>query len=229
VSMRPLSDANSYVADLLIFALGMIILALVQCAPAPAAASPIPTAAGQYRGLLVRSARFEFGLNAPVATLAAQVHQESRWNKSAQSPVGAQGLAQFMPTTAEWMPEVDASLKNPAPFNPGWALRAMARYDKWLLARVEAVCVCEQWAMVLSSYNGGLGWVYRDKRLALASGASELAWFNHVENFNAGRSAANFQENRHYVRVILSRFEPTYHRAGWGPGVCLDRDWEAQR
>ena len=80
--------------------------------------------------------------------------------------------------------------------------------------------VCEQAAMVLSSYNGGLGWLIRDRKLASAKGADSLAWFGSVERFNAGRSAAAFAENRGYPRLILNRFEPEYIAAGWGSGVC---------
>lgn len=75
---------------------------LSACQPA-FATDRIPTAAEQYRRTLVRSAHAEWGLSAPIATFAAQVHQESRWRADARSPVGAQGLAQFMPGTAEWI------------------------------------------------------------------------------------------------------------------------------
>ena len=50
-----------------------------------------------------------------------------------------------------------------------------------------------------------------------------MAWFDSVERHNAGRSAANFRENRHYPRAILLRWEPLYAAAGWGPGVCAER------
>ncbi|WP_286875860.1 transglycosylase SLT domain-containing protein [Marinimicrobium sp. UBA4509] len=203
--------------------LAVFALALVQCAPA--SASKIPAAAERHRATLVRAAHWGFGLDAPISTLAAQVHQESRWQTAAKSPVGAAGLAQFMPATAEWIPDVDRSLANPDPYNPGWALRAMVVYDRWLMEqvdkRIQAEGPCESWAMVLSAYNGGLAWVYRDRQRALASGASGLAWFDEIEHHNAGRSAANFRENRHYVRVVLLEFEPLYHRRGWGPGVCV--------
>lgn len=182
---------------------------------------PVPTvsASERHRNTLVRAARFGFGMDAPIATLAAQVHQESRWQPNAQSPVGAQGIAQFMPATANWMAELYPNSLGPAqPFNPGWALRAMVQYDQWLLARVSSPRECDQWAMVLAAYNGGLGWVYRDSAAARALGARKPLSWRDIEHHNAGRSAANFNENRHYVRVVLTRFEPQYQH--WGRGVC---------
>ena len=197
----------------------LLTLVLLQCQPANA--DTILAQAKHYRSLLVRTSHAVWGLDAPIATFAAQVHQESRWHAQALSPAGAEGLAQFMPATAGWMAEIyPAALADPQPYNPGWALRAMVHYNKWLYARNQAHCPCEKWAMVLSAYNGGQGWVNRDRRLALASGASGLAWFNEIERFNAGRSQANFKENRHYPRIILSRWEPLYESNLWGRGVC---------
>jgi hypothetical protein len=187
----------------------------------PASAEIIPNAAKQHRATLVRSAHMVWGLDAPVATFAGQVHQESRWNVVARSPVGAEGLAQFMPTTTEWIAAAyPKHLAAAQPYNPGWAMRALVQYDLWLYSRNQARSPCEKWAMILSAYNGGQGWVNRDRRLALASGADGLAWFDSIEKFNAGRSAANFKENRHYPRVILLRWEPLYVDSGWGNGVC---------
>lgn len=202
---------------LLVFALGLFIV------PKADAAS-IPTAAEQHRRTLVRAAHAEWGLGAPVATFAAQVHQESAWRVNARSGVGAEGLAQFMPATADWMAEIYPRSLGPAqPYNPGWALRAMVAFDRWLYERNQAVSECDRWAFVLAGYNGGNGWVNRDRRLASAMGADPLAWFGHVERHNSGRSASNFKENRHYPRAILLRWEPMYTAAGWGPGVCAAR------
>ncbi|HEJ2039546.1 TPA: transglycosylase SLT domain-containing protein [Pseudomonas aeruginosa] len=202
---------------LLVFAIGIFIV------PKADAAS-IPTAAEQHRRTLVRAAHAEWGLGAPVATFAAQVHQESAWRVNARSPVGAEGLAQFMPATADWMAEIYPRSLGPAqPYNPGWALRAMVAFDRWLYERNQAISECDRWAFVLAGYNGGNGWVNRDRRLASAKGADPLAWFDSVERHNAGRSAANFRENRHYPRAILLRWEPMYMAAGWGPGVCAER------
>lgn len=197
----------------------VLLLVLTQCAPASAEA--IPNAAKQHRALLIRSAHMVWGLDAPVATFAAQVHQESLWKITARSPAGAEGIAQFMPTTTEWIAAAfPKHLSAPDPFNPGWALRALVQYDLYLYKQNQASTRCDHWAMILSAYNGGQGWVNRDRKLALAKGADPLAWFNSIEYFNAGRSAANFKENRHYPRAILSRWEPLYVDAGWGNGVC---------
>lgn len=183
-----------------------------------AQAQHIPHAANSYKSTLIRTARAEMGMQAPIATLAGQVHQESGWRPSVVSHAGAQGVAQFMPATARWMAKINSDLTPAKPFNPSWALRAMVRYNAWHLQRIQASGLCEKWAFALSAYNGGLGWVYKDKRLAQASGACELAWFSHVERFNAGRSANNFHENRNYVRNILTRWELLY--STWGDGVC---------
>lgn len=203
---------------------GLIIALAGACLSTQASADEIPQAADQYRRLLVRSAHAEWGLDAPIATLAGQVHQESRWNASARSPVGAQGLAQFMPATADWMADLyPAALGANQPFSPSWALRALVVYDRWLYERNQATSDCDRWAFALSGYNGGPGWVNRDRALASAKGADKLAWFDSVERVNAGRSIANFRENRDYPRRILLRWEPLYVQAGWGDGVCAAR------
>lgn len=183
-----------------------------------------------------------WGINAPVATFAAQIHAESAWNIRAVSPAGAQGLAQFMPSTAAWISELFPDLRTgkpgmgtgregdgtpslplgraEQPFSPHWAVRAMLRYDDWLFARVTALSACERMAFALCAYNGGLGWVQRDKRLARNKGIDPEQYWGGVETVNAGRSAANFRENRDYPRRILLRLEPVYEAAGWGGGMC---------
>ncbi len=194
----------------------LTLLALVTLAQA----AEIPREALAHRSTLVRAARAEWGLGAPVAVMAAQVHQESRWRADAVSPVGAQGLAQFMPATARWLPEVAPQTGTPEPWNPGWALRALAAYDLWLWRRVEAADDCNRWALTLSAYNGGLGWVRRDAALARAHGLDPLRWWGQVEAVNAGRGPAAWRENRTYPRRIMLHLTPLYAAAGWGQGVC---------
>jgi soluble lytic murein transglycosylase-like protein len=185
-----------------------------------ASAVEIPRRAYQYRSTLIRCARVEWGLNAPVATFAAQLHQESLWIADARSHVGAGGLAQFMPFTANWLPEVAPQTGEPAPFNPGWALRALCAYDLWLWKRIKSSTPCDRMAMTLSSYNGGMGWLRRDIRLAKSKGLDVRKWWDHVETVNAGRAKWAIRENRGYPRRILLELEPLYENAGWGKGVC---------
>lgn len=206
-------------------ALSAIVLILAVLAPSLAHAG-IPHDAYRHRAELTRNARLVWGLDAPVATFAAQIHQESRWRADAKSAVGARGMAQFMPATASWINGAYPALKDnglelgAVPENPAWAIRALATYDKYLYDRVKASNACERMAKALSGYNGGLGWVYRDEKLAAANGDDPLKWFGHVERFNAGRNRSAWTENRGYPRIILTRFEPLYIRSGWGEGVC---------
>jgi len=67
------------------------------------AADHIPDEAQRQRSTLIRMARAEWGLDAPVAAFAAQLQQESGWQADAVSRVGARGMAQFMPSTARWV------------------------------------------------------------------------------------------------------------------------------
>ncbi|CAK7024849.1 MAG: Membrane-bound lytic murein transglycosylase F [Desulfovibrio sp.] len=184
-----------------------------------ASAADIPRAAEQHRATLIRAAHAVWGLDAPVAVFAGQIHAESRWNPNAKSPVGAQGLAQFMPATAAWLPTVAPETGEPMPYNPGWAIRALVTYDLWLWNKVSAANDYERMAFTLSAYNGGLGWVNRDKRLAERKGLNPRRWFGHVETVNAGRSAANFRENRNYPRLILQDYQWRYSGVGWGAGL----------
>lgn len=193
-----------------------VLLASIQ---ARAAEVTIPRAAEAHRATLVRAAHAAWGLDAPVAVFAAQIHTESWWRNDTVSHVGAQGLAQFMPSTAKWLPSVAPETGRPAPFNPGWSLRALCVYDKWLWDRVAGRNDFERMAFTLSAYNGGLGWVQRDKRKARAQGLDDRVWFASVETVNAGRGRAAFAENRQYPRRILRERQQAYIRAGWGPGI----------
>ncbi|MCT8350362.1 MULTISPECIES: transglycosylase SLT domain-containing protein [Photorhabdus] len=195
----------------LLWCSGMVSLAL---------ADELPHRSRQYRNDLIRASRVIWGLNAPVADFAAQLHQESGWKSWAVSPVGAQGMAQFMPATANWISQRIPELSNKEPFNPTWSMRAMVHYDHWLWLRIKAVDKCQRMAMVLSSYNGGLGWLLRDKKKTEVVGLNPWVWFGHVESQNAGRRASAWKENRHYSKRILLELAPRY--LAWGGTSCAN-------
>jgi soluble lytic murein transglycosylase-like protein len=107
--------------------------------------------------------------------LAAQLYAESGFNPFARSPAGAEGIAQFMPGTAEAMGLID-------PFDPEAAINAQAHLVRDLLGRFGSV------PLALAAYNAGPGAVaacgcvppfpetraYVTKILGLLGGAGEV-------------------------------------------------------
>lgn len=181
-----------------------------------ARAESIPAAMLKYRSEIIRATRVEAGLSAPVAVFAAQMEQESGGNAQAVSPVGARGLAQFMPATARDLGRTRPDLGPAEPTNPGWAIRALCAYDLANLRRIRAASPCDAWALALMAYNGGLGWVWRDQAKAKDLGLDPGLWES-VASVNAGRSLAAKHENTGYPRAILLKRQPKY--LAWGPGI----------
>ena len=183
------------------------------------APSSVPRAALVYKHDLIRNARHVWGLDAPIAALAAQIHQESHWNEKAKSAF-ASGLTQFTPDTAKWISGAyPKELGENQPLSPKWALRAQSTYMKLLFDQSAGATECDQAWKALWKYNGGPGWIARDERLATKNGANVLV-AKEVEPFNAGRAPAMFKENRDYPRKILLTLQPVY--SGWGGEIaCL--------
>ncbi len=207
-------------------ALLLIVMLLAACS-LPALAQ-VPDGAWQYRSAMVRSAYRVHGPGAPVATLAAQIHQESGWNAAAKSWVGAEGLAQFMPKTANDIARQFPSDCAPAnPLSPAWAFACRDHLMRQLELGAETpigsgpVKACSAWAFAFRGYNGGPGWMMRDRRLANSAGADPDDWLS-VRPYNSGRSANAIRENREYPERIYRR-ERRYVDAGWGEGLhCLE-------
>ena len=186
---------------------------IVICQASAVAADRIPSRAYVYRHVLRAEERRVWGLNTPadaIAIGAGTIHQESAWNPLAHS-AHAKGLAQFTDNTWKDMQSIDQSIARLGDiWNPHAAIRAMCFYQRQLW---DAVTLRHdddsRWAGTLSSYNGGLGWLVRDQRLAAGLGADPVRWFGHVE-FYSTRKAAAFAENRDYVRKILLRWRQLY-------------------
>lgn len=214
------ATARRIVQAMCVAAVFMVCALLATCWM-PARAQTIPSAARAYERELTRVVQQEWGLDGSVAVHAAQLHQESAWRPGVSSAAGAQGLAQFMPATAAWMAQAYPDLGPAAPYSPGWAMRAQARYNRFNWQRIPgAADICQHWAMTLSAYNGGLGWVQRDRAAARAAGADPAIWFGSVENHTARAGWAE-RENRQYVARILLALEPIYREAGWpGAPIC---------
>lgn len=205
---------------------GLILLATVADAaptkPAPAQARvTVPEVNTMYRRYVEQAAAEEWGVDGSPARLAAQIHQESSWNPKARSPVGAEGLAQFMPSTGAWIAEAfPDKLGQFDPWDPQQAALAAAVYDAWLVKRNPGTTQCDSWAFGLSAYNGGEKRLHQEMQLAERRGLDAGTWFGAVSG-QRSRSEAAWRENRGYVQRILRVLEPAYLDAGWsGKAVC---------
>lgn len=142
--------------------------------------------------------------------LKAQLCQESQLDPNARSPVGAEGIAQFMPGTWE-----EAKRKMPlpddaSPFMPEFAIPAMAWYDRemWNDWTNPARTLLDRMHLAMASYNAGFGNVEHAQRLAggpveydaimarlhdvtgNANAAQTIGYIEHIERIAAELRAA---------------------------------------
>lgn len=205
------------IVDGLVAMVCVVAIAAVGLQSSKACAQPIPAAAHKYRAELTRAAHTHWGLDAPIAALAAQVHQESGWNPSAVSRVGAQGMAQFMPATATWWCQLNKlAPADCQPTNPTWALRALVGYDKHLFDRTPPrMSDFDRLWVALRAYNGGLGhWLAEAK----ATGSPQPTRHQvDVACGKAKRHPTHCAENLQYPARILGTLQPRY--ASWGRSI----------
>ena len=116
----------------------------------------------KYRAFIEAAAERCDGVSAPL--LAAQIAQESAWNPTAQSPVGAQGLAQFMPGTwTSWGKDYDGD-GTASPLQPADAIGSQADYmcylHSWVADLLDAGALeGDPLKLTLAAYNAGPGTV----------------------------------------------------------------------
>ena len=192
-------------------------LALVLLVIPIAAHAQIPADAHRYRAELTRAAHTQWGLDAPVATLAAQVHQESGWRPNAVSQVGAQGMAQFMPATARWWCDTNRIASTDClPQNPTWALRALVGFDKYLYDRTPSrYSASDRMWVALRGYNGGLGhWQAEAGRTGVPLPTREQV---DAACGKARRAPVHCAENLGYPHRIMRVLQGRY--ASWGAGL----------
>jgi len=189
----------------------MLALFITWLAWPSSAVAQVPQSANGYRAELTRTARVVWGLEAPVATFAAQIHQESGWRPGAVSRVGASGLAQFMPGTSQWIAGVDPTLQANQPFNPSWAMRALVTYDLYLFERTpKTYARRDRMWVALRAYNGGLGHWQAEARNATGTDRASVD----AACGSARRHRTHCAENLGYPRRILVDLQPRY--AAWG-------------
>lgn len=189
----------------------------MNCAPTQSA--EVPREALRYQRDLTRTAHATWGLDAPIAAFAAQIHQESGWNPQAVSHVGAKGMAQFMPATAQWWCDLNnLSAIECQPTNPVWAMRGLVGYDRWLFERVRGNSEFDRLWAALRAYNGGLGHWQQEAKSVGAYGNTPVSRVAIDTACGKARRHISFcPENLGYPHRILIVLQPRY--LGWGRGV----------
>ncbi|OEU96568.1 peptidoglycan DD-metalloendopeptidase family protein [Streptomyces oceani] len=92
------------------------------------------------------------------AVIAAQIEAESGWNPKAKSPVGAEGLSQFMPGTWDTWGRDDDNNGRISPYDAGDAIMAQGRYDCALVDEVKPYADGDNILdLTLAAYNAGPG------------------------------------------------------------------------
>lgn len=153
----------------------------------------------EYVDWIIRAGTTCDGVSAPL--IAAQISAESNWNPNAKSPVGAQGLSQFMPGTwVSWGVDADKDGKAD-PFTPADAIMTQARYDCWLMKKVRSYHLDgDPTRLMLAAYNAGPGAVeqyggippYIETQTYVERIMERVAQYSRIEEGTtpAGRSAS---------------------------------------
>jgi membrane-bound lytic murein transglycosylase F len=163
--------------------------------------------------------------------LASQAYQESKFDITARSWAGAQGLLQLMPPTAR---EFGVTNANDPDQNVAGAVRFIAWLQRYWSDKV--LDPDENLKFVLASYNTGHGHVEDARRLTARAGADDTVWANVAYWLLQKSDPAVYRlpvvrygfsrgyEPVHYVEIILDRFAhyrqfvtPEERAAGPGP------------
>ena len=133
----------------------------------------------RYRALstLFRKYGTDYGMDPTL--LAAQGFQESRLDQSVRSHVGAIGVMQLLPSTAE---DKNVAIPNIHELEPN--IEAGAKYMAFLKGRYFSGPELDELngsLLALASYNAGPGRIRRLRRVAEERGYDPNKWFDNVE------------------------------------------------
>ena len=142
--------------------------------------------------------------------LVAQGYQESGLDQTTRSPVGAIGVMQVMPTTAN-----DRSVRIPDIHLVEPNIHAGAKYMRFLVDQYfdePDIDQLNRHLFAFAAYNGGPNRIARIRREAAAQGLDANKWFNNVELLVAkqiGRETVQYVSNiyKYYVayKLIVDR------------------------
>ncbi|MFC9768940.1 lytic transglycosylase domain-containing protein [Rhodococcus jostii] len=116
----------------------------------------------EYQQWVIQAGRMCPQITSPL--IAAQIKNESSFDKYALSPAGAQGPAQFMPSTWALYGHDDSGTGAASPFDIGDAVSAQGRFMCDIAAEIDAGIAQATIAapdgpveLYLAAYNAGLG------------------------------------------------------------------------
>lgn len=136
--------------------------------------------------------------------LAAMIYHESRFNPSAISHAGANGLMQIMPRTAENLGVEDS-------YDPDESIKGGTRYLKIVWDRFDEVeNNTQRIKFCLAAYNAGYSHVVDAQRLAREYGLKSNVWDDNVENMILNLSHPEYYNNP-LVRYGYVRGKETYN------------------
>ena len=159
---------------------------------------------GEYRALIRQAVQSAGCPQLTEGVLAAQLKQESGFSPVARSPVGAMGIAQFMPGTWPGWGRDENGNGAASPWEPEDAIPAAARFD-CSIAKAVAGLPGDPAELMLAGYNAGPGAVLQYGGIP------------------------PYRETQNYVRVILDLArswseEPMVLGAGAGPPPSAGSD-----
>ena len=166
----------------------------------------------------------------PVEFFARVIWQESRFNAQAVSPKGAQGIAQFMPQTADWRGLAD-------PFDPIEALKNSASYLHDLQTKFGNL------GLAAAGYNAGLGrvssWLAGRRTLpdetrnyvAIITGWTVDEWASPSPPQTAETTIPQGVPCRRLANLILAPKEQAQRIAAYVPrwGMQLTANWSESK
>lgn len=151
----------------------------------------------------------------------AQIEQESSCRVHVKSWDNGIGLAQFTgKKNTEWIARTYcADLGPPRPDNAEWSVICMERYMRSF--KNQGLTACQGLRFDEAAYNGGQGWLNKEKKKAVADG-------QRAENYHVvrtycnqtGRSARACGWNREYTEHI-DRRQIKYEAYDEGESLCL--------
>lgn len=139
--------------------------------------------------------------------LAAIAYQESRWEPSAVSPTGVQGLMMLTNDTASFMGVEDRT-------NVPQSIRGGAAYYKMIVDNLGDVPEPDRTWMALAAYNMGPGHIERARSRALKAGEDGSKWLvvsHHLRSMadEARRQGRNIPVGQalHYVQQVRRYYD----------------------